>query len=364
MQLSEVKFDCRNFRTGIPCKPNKEFGAICSNCDHYDPVKKRLLIIKLGALGDVIRTTPLLQKFKSEYEGLHVTWLTLSPAILPQNSIDQIYSWNETSLYILRNLDFDIAINLDKEFEACMLLNEVKADVKYGFTWENGHIAPATPEAMHKLITGFFDQNSQANTKSYLEEIFEICSFEFAGEEYEINLNHSLADKWRAYFSECAEGRPVVGLNTGCGPRWKTRLWSEKQWEELAEKLYANGYYPVFLGGKLEDDKNTRMSGNTGQHYPGHFSLEEFISLTDACDVIVTQVSMMMHIATALRKKLVLCNTIFNKYEFELYGRGVLIEPETGCDCYFGNSCSRDHACMLDITPEQLFDAVEKLAGS
>lgn len=361
MQLSEIKFDCRHFRTGIPCKPNKEFDAICPSCQHYDPIKKRLLIIKLGALGDVIRTTPLLEKFQAEYEGLHVTWLTLSPSILPKESIDTIYSWNETSLYILRNTQFDIAINLDKEAEACMLLNEVAADTKYGFTWENGHIAAATPKAVHKLITGFFDQKSKENTKSYLEEIFEICDFEFGMEDYQINLNKDLAAKWKAHFNEKAQGKKVVGLNTGCGPRWNTRLWTEEQWEQLANKLSENGYYPVFLGGKLEHEKNDRMSNNTGEYYPGHFSLEEFISLTDACDTIVTQVSMMMHIATALKKQLVLCNTIFNKHEFELYNRGVLVEPDSGCECYFGNTCVRDHACMLDITPDQLVAAVKSL---
>ena len=361
MHLSDIKFDCRHSRTGIPCKPNKEFDAECPSCTHYDPIKKRLLIIKLGALGDVIRTTPLLQKFKSEHEGLHITWLTLSPAILPQDSIDQIYRWDETSLYILRNTKFDIAINLDKDVEACMLLSEVSAETKYGFSWEDGHIAAATPNAVHKLITGFFDGRSKENTKSYLEEIFEICHFEFGMEDYEINLNKDLAAKWRERLKAMAGDKKIVGLNTGCGPRWKTRLWSEAQWEALATQLKENGYFPVFLGGQLEDEKNARMSKNTGEHYPGHFSLEEFISLTDSCDIIVTQVSMMMHIATALKKKLVLCNTIFNKYEFELYNRGVLVEPTTGCECYFGNSCVRNHACMLDITPEQLLSAVKSL---
>lgn len=309
----------------------------------------------------MIRTTPLLQKFKSKHKGLHVTWLTLSPAILPTESIDAIYKWDETSLYILRNMKFDIAVNLDKEFEACILLAEVDAEVKYGFTWKDNHIAPATEKAEHKLITGFFDQESKANTKSYLEEIFEICDFEFNKEEYEINLNKELASSWRSKLELLAEGRTLVGLNTGCGPRWNTRLWSEKQWEELAQLLDQNGYFPVFLGGELEHEKNSRMSTNTGLYYPGHYSLEEFISLTDGFDVIVTQVSMMMHIATALQKKMVLCNTIFNKHEFELYDRGVLVEPVTGCECYFGNSCVRDHACMLDITPEQLLEAVKSL---
>ena len=60
MDYYSVKFDCRKFRTGIPCKPNKDSGQVCNTCTEYDPIKKRILIIKLGAFGDVIRTTPLI----------------------------------------------------------------------------------------------------------------------------------------------------------------------------------------------------------------------------------------------------------------------------------------------------------------
>lgn len=361
MHLSEVKFDCRHFRTGIPCVPNKKENQVCATCNSYDKIQTRILIIKLGALGDVIRTTPLLERFKKEYPGVHVTWLTLSPAILPKEQIDVIYSWDFTSVFTIENSTFDIAINLDKDPEACMLLAKVNAPVKYGYTWENNHISPATPNAEHKLLTGFFDELSKKNTKSYLEEIFEICHFDFRKEDYQINLNHTLAANWKDKLKVLANGKIIVGLNTGCGPRWNTRLWSEESWETLAKQLQENGYYPIFLGGELEHTKNLKMSGMTGSHYPGHFSLEEFIALTNACDIIVTQVSMMMHIATALRKKMVLCNTIFNKHEFELYDRGVIVEPPTACVCFYGNTCVKGTSCMHDITPNDFLKAIIEL---
>lgn len=363
MDFSSVKFDCRHFRGGIPCKPNKTFNVECTNCTHFDPVKKRILIIKLGALGDVIRTTPLVTAFKNAYEGVHFTWITASPAILPGGIIDEIWKWDEIAMSRAANREFDIAINLDKEEEACQLLAKVNAAEKYGYSWRDNHIAPATPAAEHKLLTGFFDHLSKQNTKSYLEEIFEICHLEFRGEEYLINLSEALSAKWKEHFQQRCEGREIVGLNTGCGPRWNTRLWKEENWIALAEKLKAQGYFPVFLGGELEHEKNTRMAGQSGVYYPGHFSLQEFIALTSATDYVVTQVSMMMHIATALRRKLVLCNTIFNAHEFDLYGRGVIIGPEKACDCFYGNTCIHGVPCMEGITPDKIFTGLKQING-
>jgi len=73
-------------------------------------------------------------------------------------------------------------------------------------------------------------------------------------------------------------------------------------------------------------------------------------------------VSMMMHIAIGLNKKLVLFNNIFNKYEFELYGNGVIVEPSSGCDCYYGNKCCREKHCMKDLSIDTVYDEIIKLA--
>ncbi len=360
IQHEEVRFDCLHFRGAIPCKPNKLEGVDCTNCQHYKKIETRILIIKLGALGDVIRSTPLLKKLRSVYPNAHITWLTHSPAILPQNEIEEILAFNFVSFFNIENTRFDIAINLDKDKEACLLLNKVDAKQKFGYDWQDGHLAPATPSARHKLMTGYFDHLSKVNTKSYLEEIFEICGFTFEKEEYAINLNGKLSAEWKQKLVALAGDKTIVGLNTGCGPRWNTRLWKDEYWIQTAKLLREKGYFPVFLGGELEHEKNQRLSQSADVFYPGHFSLEEFIALTDACDWIVTQVTMMMHIATALRKNMVLMNTIFNPHEFELYGRGQIVGPKKPCDCYFGNSCVHSEPCMMSILPEDILAVINK----
>lgn len=362
-EYGSIKYDCRFFRGGIPCKPNKLSNQVCSTCTEYAPIKTRILIIKLGAIGDVIRTTPLLTRFRKEYPNCHISWITQSPAVLPKELVDEIYTPDFLSIYKIKQYKYDIAINLDKEVEACALLAEVESERKFGFTWNNNHIDAATPAAEHKLVTGLFDNISKTNTKNYLEEIFEICHFDFQGEPYKLNYNEHLAKKWNSIRDE-ANGKKIIGLNTGCGVRWQTRLWPQENWIELIKRLQNAGYYPIVLGGKDEDDVNSYYVQATGCFYPGHFQLDEFIALVSHCDVIVTAVSMMMHIALGLNKKMVLFNNIFNRYEFELYGQGSIIEPSTGCDCYYGNTCSREKHCMKDLSVEDVFQEIKKWADA
>jgi heptosyltransferase-2 len=242
-----------------------------------------------------------------------------------------------------------------------MLLAAVSARKKFGFTWKDSHIAPATPAAGPKLLTGLFDSLSRENRKNYLEEIFEICGMKFSGEEYSIRRDPAAEERWRKRIDSRGGGKKVIGLNTGCGRRWTTRLWPEEYWIDLIGRLISGGYFPVLLGGRDEDKSNSVYADKTGAWYPGHFSLGEFIALSASTDVVVTQVSMMMHIAIALEKQLVLMNNIFNPAEFELYGRGTIVQPDTGCDCYYGSTCKRPRRCMLDLPPPGVFKIVQSL---
>ena len=144
MELDEVKYNCKYFKGEIPCLPNKLRGKVCKTCDEYTPISKKILIIKLGALGDVIRTTPLVVRFRNMYPNCHITWVTLSPEILPKQHIDKIYKFGFEAVYAISHQFFDIAINLDKEIEACSLLHDVQAYEKFGFVWHKHRIDAAT----------------------------------------------------------------------------------------------------------------------------------------------------------------------------------------------------------------------------
>ncbi len=350
-----INLNCKFFKGDLPCKPNKENGYECDNCPVFAPISKRILIIKLGAIGDVIRTTPLLRKLKSEYENCHITWLTHSPAILPSNEIDEILKWDFNSVLTLTECEFDVLINLDKDKEACALANKIKSLKRFGYILKNNLVQPANELANHKYLTGLFDEVSRSNTKSYVHEIFELTGFEFNGEEYVFENHEDKGYEW--HFSS---DKIKIGLNTGCGDRWTTRLWPESHWIKLIELLLENNFQPILLGGEQENDKNIALAKQTGATYLGHFPLQKFINLVNQMDLVVTQVTMAMHISVALRKKMVLMNNIFNPNEFEMYGRGEILSPKKSCECYFLGKCKNGLSCMNSLEPEQVLVSILK----
>src|SRR4030042_5522461 len=115
-----IHSNCRDFRGDIPCRPHKEKGVHCSDCADYAPMKERILIIKLGAAGDVIRTTPLIHRIDKEFPDAELHWLTHSPEIVPSRG-DRILRFKPEDIEIIKSTEYDILYNLDKDGEACAL---------------------------------------------------------------------------------------------------------------------------------------------------------------------------------------------------------------------------------------------------
>ena len=159
------KSDCRHFRGHIPCKPHKEYGVHCLDCEYYDPAKYKILVIKLGAIGDVIRTTPLLHRLKKEFPEAEIWWLTHSPDIVPSN-VDKGMEFNVQSITLLKETPFEVVYNLDKDDYACALATSLNTKELYGFTLKDGKPAPANNLAEHKFITRLFDDANQENRKN------------------------------------------------------------------------------------------------------------------------------------------------------------------------------------------------------
>ena len=87
-----------------------------------------LLIIKLGATGDVVRTTPLLRRFNGP-----ITWVTAARnAVLIEGVKDNLrcFSWEESQ----RALDthYDLAIGLEDTLDVAEFLRRTKCTKIFG----------------------------------------------------------------------------------------------------------------------------------------------------------------------------------------------------------------------------------------
>ena len=70
-----IAVNCRHFRGDRPCALGHQ-GLCAPGCGDFAALGTRVLIIKLAALGDVIRTTAILPGLRDMLGVCHVTWVT------------------------------------------------------------------------------------------------------------------------------------------------------------------------------------------------------------------------------------------------------------------------------------------------
>lgn len=357
MKLTNYRADCIHFTGYKPCAEHKITKSDCTACTAYAPANFRILIIKTGAAGDVIRTTPILHRLQKVYPQSEITWITHYPEFIPTQAVNRVMKFTWDNCMKLMGQKFNLVINLDKSLPEANLLEMVEYEELWGFKADKmGKILPANQNAYNKWVTGVNDQEMRKNKKHFVEELFEVCGWKFEEERYWIH------EPQKTEYNLRRSGQKVIGLNTGCGERWLTRLWPTGHFEDLCTLLKRRGYKVVLLGGPDEDEKNKLIAKNTGSQYLGVKPLLEFVDLVSQCDVVVTTVTMALHVAIALEKRTVLFNNIFPTNEFYMYGLGQILEPKLSCQSCFKNafdSKCQQFDCLSLISPETVLAQIE-----
>jgi len=371
MTTSIIHADCRWYKTDRPCEPHKRGGAVCESCTSYDRISQRVLIVKLDATGDVLRTTSLLKPLRAAIPGAHVTWITRREAVevlKPNSLIDEVVPLDAEALLLLQSHSFDLVINPDASIVSSRLATVARAKEKRGFVLgEQAGIRPLNEEAERWYRMGLNDALKKENQRTYQSILLGIAGVPAA--EHPIIWEVSPVEAaFAAAFAArhgLRDGELRIGLNTGAGGRWRWKKWTDEGHVELIRAVIAA--YPdarvLLYGGPEERERNKALA----QMAPGRLidtgtenTLRQFGALVDVCDVMLTGDTMALHLASALRKRVVALFGPTSVAEIELYGRGtkVFAEAMPCLGCYLSD-CDVRPSCMQRISPRDVMAALE-----
>ena len=332
---------------------------------------KKILIIKLSAIGDVLRTTPILYALKKKYPESHITWLVEQKAVdlLRNNSfIDKVLVFNLESVLRLQIERFDLLVSLDKEIKAAVLAMKVNAKEKRGFGFNPlGNIYPLNKESEHTYLLGLSNElKFKKNEFTYQQQIYEICELKYQKDEYILQLSKKDIDYARASLNKLGalKNNLIVGLNTGAGRRFVNKAWTISGYIELIKRLKKEINADILLlGGPQELERNREIAAKTkGLAFDVgcNHSITQFAGLVNFCNVIVSGDTIGLHIAIALKKKTVVIIGPTCAQEIELYNRGEKIVSQLDCSPCYKDSCDKEINCMQVISAEDILTAIKR----
>ena len=320
----------------------------------------KILIIKLSAIGDVLRTTTLLHGLKRKWPGSEITWITLPEAkdLLKENGfVDDVLEFNRKTSRDLETHAFDLLICLDKERNSTFLATRLKAKKKIGFGRDSkGKLSIFNKESRYAYELGISDElKFKINKKTYSEIIYEMCGLDYRKDKYILNLT----DKEIAWAESrlkdigIKKGDFIVGLNTGAGTRFANKIWSFDKHKALIQGLLEKQDTKVLLlGGKREAGLNKRLKDvfDSRVYSAGcDNTLREFASIVKYCNAIISGDTLAMHIGIALDRYVIAVFGPTCSQEIELYGNGEKIVSDMDCSPCYKRECDKKHNCIATI---------------
>ena len=321
--------------------------------------KKRVLIIKLGAIGDVVHTTIIASAIKQKHPDWIVDFLTLKPIIpLIENNkdIDNIYDW-----------DFSKRRSLKYILKIGKMLFKNRYDAIFDPTISSRTLLLSALAFPKKIITkkfhgGLWVEDYFLMAKKAIKDL-EIPErlYLSVNKDVDEKIEKELKDFPKPHFA-IIPGRNNDKIRPG-------RVWNINKWKDLSSLLNKEFSGTIFvLGAGNEKDYHKVLLDEKVVLKTGEYSLIETSSFLSKMDLVISGDTGPVHIASAHNTKTLAILGSTSPKQIKPYGEnGHWISAKTDClhcwkkECKFLEKDNIYTPCMEALSAQEVLEKIKEI---
>jgi len=229
---------------------------------------KKIAIVKLSALGDIVHALPVASALRERYPHAHLAWIVerKGRAILEGNpDLDEIITFDKARwirelpyphrtlsviweighfAYLLRTANFDLAIDLQGLMKSGILTWLTGASVRIGFS------SDCCREAANARFTTYHVTPLEGDVHIVDKNLSLVRGLGINTRLKQFNIHIPESDRVYVHDflhkQQVAEDTPLVVINPGAG--WETKCWGEDNFASLADMITSEvGGLVIFL---------------------------------------------------------------------------------------------------------------------
>ncbi len=336
---------------------------------------KKILIVQTAFIGDVILATPLAEAAQQRFPGSRVDFMAIPAAanLLEKNPfVHRVLIFDKrgrqrglAALWKmaagLKQEQYDLALVPHRSLRSALLVWLAKIPQRVGFDRSAGSwlfTASVPYKQKHEV-------ERNLDLLRALNGAIPIPSPKITWDEADTQIVDS-------FCGDSIEGKWFCALAPGSV--WATKRWPGERFAELARRLIAEAGARIYLiGGQSDAELCACLAREIGEaclNTAGKLTLRQSSALLDRCQILVSNDSAPTHLGVATHCKVI---TIFGPtvpaFGFVPFGDGhVVIEKKLPCRPCSSHGSKRcpigTHACMLEISIDEVFDEVLALLTS
>ena len=312
---------------------------------------KKVLIIRLSSIGDIVLTTPVIRCLKQQVKDVLIHYIVKPPFVdvLKENPyIDKLHVYTNNGKSIIQNLKnekFDYIIDLHRNIRTSRIKSSLKVQ---SFSFKKLNIK--------KWLYVNFKINRMPDihiVDRYLQAVKKLNVL-----NDKKGLDYFLADSDIVNIKTLPESYRNGYILFAVGAKHNTKKLSSEKIISLCKKLYK----PIIIAGGKEDfaiaEEVEKHVGENIYNACGKYSINQSASLVKQANLVITHDTGLMHIAAAFKKKIISIwgNTVpeFGMYPYKADKKSKIIQVEDlkcrPCSKIGHKKCPKNHfKCMNDI---------------
>jgi heptosyltransferase-2 len=331
---------------------------------------KTVLVIRLGSLGDVLLTTPVLRELGIAFPHAELHYLTrrrYADLLSHHPSVRQLHllpdgagvrALLKTGLR-LRRLQFDLVVDLHGSFRSRVVRSALGAGAEIVYEGLRSSERAGTPETPHLV-------EWPSLAERFLQTLAPF-GVQPQAERLEIHLDQEAARKAEALV--CGMDPPLVALAPGS--RWAIKRWPAEGFAEVADALSSENHASIILLGDTADapicDRVASRMAASAHCFCGKLSILETAAVLERCHLLVCNDSGLFHVARAAGTPSI---AVFGPtgpqmgyYPWEPYARALSLQmPCSPCTRRGRRRCPKRHfRCMRNLSPDTVLRAANEL---
>lgn len=321
---------------------------------------QNILVIKLGALGDVVLFLPQLAHILKAHAPDRVTLLTAPEYTGLVAGFSQLHVAafrRKGVLEMLRLLvwlwrrPFDVVYDMQGSQRSRIMTLLTRAPRRAGR--HPGTAYTHTPPPGTAVLHAFDRFN----------EVLLAGGIGAASPGYQVSWFAAAEPTVSAWLQENAlQGKRLALLHAGSSRRWRSKRWDEAAFLDLAIQLTARGLAVVWTGADADRDLNRRLAAIAGIDATGRFGFPELAQLARHAAFALANDSGPMHLFSTAGLPVYAFYGPTDWRRSHALGQQsrVLTNPVPCSPCYLP-VCppQRQHACLREITPAMVIGRLE-----
>ena len=322
---------------------------------------RKILVIKLAALGDSILMIPMLRTLKNSFPDSEITFVCsyINEEIVRKIPfVDKMIDCNVHSflknpigffkfISKIRQNDYDIVIDAGQwERINSIITAFVKNNCSIGFKTEKQY----KHFIYDRVVIHEDNIHELENFLSLLTPLgVNINENDKKLEYFLSNENRKFADRfWK---ENDLENRSVICFHPGCGENGRPREWSENNYIELGKRLldYNESICLLITGSPREVEKCNNIASGIKKNIinvAGRFLLDDVVALVEKVILIVCSNTGMLHIASCVGTKTMGLHGPTNPTKWGAYVKNsVLIQSDKVCSPCL--SLGHEYGCKI-----------------